>query len=84
MTARLREENDHSINLKKENKIIVTGLESTTPMPNDKVESKKWVDELIGGALNYLIKDSAGEVAFTSPGRRIERGPDHVRSPIER
>ena len=74
VTARLREENDHSINLKKENKIIVTGLESRTPMPNDKVESKKWVDELIGGALNYLIKDSAGEVAFTSPGRRIEKG----------
>ena len=47
VTARLREENNHSINVKKENKIIVTGLESRTPMPNDKVESKKWVDELI-------------------------------------
>ena len=74
VTARLREENDHSINVKKENKIIVTGIESRTPMPNDKVEGKKWVDELIGSTLNYLIKDSAGEVAFTSPGRRIEKG----------
>ena len=39
VTARLREENDHSINVKKENKIIVTGLEARTPMPNDKVEA---------------------------------------------
>ena len=74
VTSRLREENDHAINVKKENKIIVTGLESRTPIPNDKVESKKWIDELIGAALNYLIKDASREVAFTTPGRRIERG----------
>ena len=43
-------------------------------MPNDKVEGKKWVDELIGAALNYLIKDSSKGVPFTNPGRRIERG----------
>ena len=74
VTSRLREENDYVINVKKENKIIVTGLESRTPIPNDKVESKKWIDELIGAALNYLIKDASREVAFTTPGRRIERG----------
>ena len=40
VTARIREEMDHLINVKREDRIIVTGLESQTPMPADKLEKK--------------------------------------------
>ena len=74
VTARIRDEMDYLINVKKENKIIVTGLESRTAMPNDKVEGKKWMDELVGRALDYLVKDSSKEIAFIAQGRRLEKG----------
>ena len=74
VTARIREEMDHLINTKKENKLIVTGLECRTAMPSDKVEGKKWMDELVGEALDYLVKDSSKEIAFIMPGRKIEKG----------
>ena len=74
VTARIREEMDHLINTKKENKLIVTGLESRSAMPADKVEGKKWMDELVGAALDYLVKDSSKEIAFIMPGRKIEKG----------
>ena len=43
-------------------------------MPADKVEGKKWMDELVGAALDYLVKDSSKEIAFIMPGRKIEKG----------
>ena len=43
-------------------------------MPTDKVESKKWMDELVGAALDYLVKDSSKEIAFVMPGRKMEKG----------
>ena len=74
VTARIREEMDHLINVKREDRIIVTGLESQTPMPADKLEQKKWRDELVGAALNYLVPESSKGIAFITPGRRVERG----------
>ena len=74
VSARIREEMDHLINVKKENKLIVTGLESQTAMPADKNEGKKWMDELVGAALNYVTKDSSCGMAFIMPGRNRDRG----------
>ena len=74
VTARIREEMDHLINVKREDRIIVTGLESQTTMPADKLEQKKWRDELVGAALNYLVPESSKGIAFITPGRRVERG----------
>ena len=74
VTARIREEMDHLINVKKENKLIVTGLNSQTAMPTDKVAAKKWMDELVGAALDYLSKDSSKGMAFVMPGRKLEKG----------
>ena len=74
VTARMREEMDHLINVKKENKLIVTGLESQTAMPADKNEGKKWMDVLVGAALDYLTKDSSKGIAFITPGRKLEKG----------
>jgi hypothetical protein len=74
VTARIRDEMDYLINVKKENKLIVTRLESRTAMPNDKLEGNKWMDELVGRALDYLVKDSSKEIAFIAQGRRLEQG----------
>jgi hypothetical protein len=74
VTARIREEMDHLINVKREDRMIVTGLESQTPMLADKLEQKKWRDELVGAALNYLVPESSKGIAFITPGRRVEKG----------
>ena len=74
LTARIREEMDQLINVKKENKLIVTGLNSQTAMPTEKNEAKKWMDELVGTALDYLSKDSSKGMAFITPGRKLEKG----------
>ena len=74
VSARIREEMDHLINVKKENKLIVTGLESKTAMPSEKNEGKKWMDELVGAALNYVTKDSSVGIAFIMAGRNQVKG----------
>ena len=40
VTARIREELDHTANSRKEDKIIITGLTSKSPMPKSSVEKK--------------------------------------------
>ena len=65
---------DHLINVKREDKLIVTGLVSATPMPNDRVEQKKWLVGLAGAALDYILADSSKGIAFVTPGRRVENG----------
>ena len=74
VTARLREEVDYMINVKKEDKLIVTGLENKIPRPEDKREQKKWLDDMVGVALDYLVPDSSKGIAFVTAGRRLEGG----------
>ena len=72
--ARMREEMDHMISVKKENKLIVTGLVANVARPVDKKEEQKWLIDLVGTALNVLIQDSASGIAFVTAGRRSEGG----------
>ena len=74
VTARIREELDHMINVKREDKLIVTGLVSTGTMPGEKNEQKAWLNALVGAALDTVLADSSKGIAFVTPGRRIERG----------
>ena len=46
----------HLINIKRKDKLIITGLESRTVMPLDKGEGKKWMDELVGAVLTTWSK----------------------------
>ena len=32
------------------------------------------MDELVGAALDYLVKDSSKGMAFITPGRKVEKG----------
>ena len=74
VTARILEKLDYDINIKKEDKLIVLGLESKSAMPNEKNEQKKWLVDLVGAAFDSVLPDSSKGVAFVTPGRKIEKG----------
>ena len=72
--ARIREEMDHMINVKKENKLILTGLVTDVVRPKDKKDEQKWLCGLVGTALDFLIPDSSKGIAFVTAGRKSEGG----------
>ena len=73
VTARIREELDYISNSKKEDKIIITGLTSKTPMPTTSEEKKKWLNQIVGETLEKIVPDSSKHVIFTSLGSRNAR-----------
>jgi hypothetical protein len=70
VTARIREELDFSSNIRKEDKIIITGLTSKVPMPANLEERKKWQKEIVGEILNQILPDSAEQISFVTLGRK--------------
>ena len=73
VTARIREEMDYISNTKKEDRIIVTGLTSKTPMPKASEEKKKWLDNIVGEVLERIVPDASKHVVFSSLGSRNSR-----------
>ena len=67
--ARIREELDYLANVKKEDRIVVTGLTSNAAMPTGLEEGKKWIDDLVGAALNEIVPESSDKIQFTNAGR---------------
>jgi hypothetical protein len=59
VTSRIREELDFLSNMRKEDRIIVTGLTSQIPMPVGFEEKKKWLRELVGNTLNQVEAGSS-------------------------
>ncbi len=70
VTARIREELDHTANSRKEDKIIITGLTSKTPMPKSSVDKKNWLDKIVGDVLDRIIPNTSKHVIFASLGSR--------------
>ena len=71
---RIPEKLVHMNNIRKENSLIVTGLESKVAMPVDRAEQRKWLTGLVGAALDYLVQDSSKGIVFVTSGRRVEGG----------
>ena len=69
VTARIREELDAIANEKKEDRLIVNGLTNKTPRPNNLEDRKRWIDEMIGGALNSIEPHSGKHVVFANQGK---------------
>ena len=67
--ARIREELDYLANVKKEDRVVVTGLTSNTTMPADLEEGKRWVNDLVAAALNKIVPESSEKVQFVNSGR---------------
>ena len=68
--ARIREELDFAANVKKEDRLIVTGLVSDTAGPAGGAEYKGWLKELAGAALETIVPGSATKIVVVNPGRR--------------
>ena len=62
VTARIREELDFISNVRKEDRIILTGLTSLTPAPVAFEERKKWMKDLVGGVLNKVEEGASGRI----------------------
>ena len=68
VTARIREELDAIANEKKEDRLIVSGLTNKTPRPTNTEDRKKWIDDMIGGALNLIEPNSGAHIVSANQG----------------
>ena len=73
MFARIRDELDAISNSKKEDKIVVTGLTNTVPMPQSIEGKRTWLREMVGGVFNNLMPGAADEILFVDLGRKNSR-----------
>ena len=70
--ARIREELDFTANTKKEDRIIITGMTSTTERPKSQIDLKKWLKDVVVPAhLNKIVPESGKKILFVSPGRSV-------------
>ena len=67
--SRMREELDFASNCKREDRILIIGLDSKEARPTGQLEFKNWLNKLVGVTLEMISKDSADGVAFVNPLR---------------
>ena len=79
--ARIREELDFAANTKKEDRIIITGMTSTTESPKSQIEMKKWLKEVVVPAhLNKIVPESGKKNSVCEPREKHQWGNPTVRS----
>ena len=69
MFADFKDELDALSNIKKEDRIILTGLTDSIPMPVGAEEKKTWLDNMVMSALNHIDPGGAGKIIFTRQGK---------------
>jgi len=67
--ARTREELDTMANKAKEDRIILTGLTSSTPPPADWEQRKVWLRELVTATLKKIKPDFDGKIGYINQGK---------------
>jgi hypothetical protein len=67
--ARIREELDFAANVKKEDRLIISGVTSRIPKPANEVDARKWRREIVGKALDLILPESDEKIQFVSPSR---------------
>ena len=72
--ARIREELDFISNVKKEDRLLVMGLLSAIRRPEGLAEGKKWLNDIVGAALNQLIPGSSAMIQFVNQVRGTNDG----------
>ena len=73
MFARIRDELDAISNSKKEDRIVVTGLTNSVPMPQSIDGKRKWLNEMVGGILDGIVPGSSSNIQFIDLGKRNTR-----------
>jgi hypothetical protein len=71
--ARTREELDTATNKTKEDRIIVTGLTSSTPAPREKVQKSQWIRKIVVDTLKKIKPDFDGKIGFVNQGKNNGR-----------
>jgi hypothetical protein len=71
--ARTREELDTATNKTKEDRIIITGLTSSTPPPRDKVQKSQWIWKIVAETLKRIKPDFDGKIGFVNQGKNNGR-----------
>jgi hypothetical protein len=69
MLARLREEVDTAANIKKEDRIILTGLKSKDPPPTDARKRDEFLRAMATKIFDTLIPNFQGKITFVNQGK---------------
>ncbi len=67
--ARTREELDTATNKTKEDRVIITGLTSSVPPPQDKVQKSQWLRKVVIDTLKKVKPDFDGKIGFVNQGK---------------
>ena len=73
MFARIREELDSISNSKKEDRIVVTGLTNSVPMPQSIDGKRKWLNEMVAKTLDGIVPGSSANIQFVDLGKKNSR-----------
>jgi hypothetical protein len=63
---RVREIIDFNANIKKEDRIIMTGLTCKTSMPHNVEEKRNWLRQIVGKVLNQIEQNAIDHVVFVT------------------
>ena len=73
MTAKLREDLDFMTNVKNEDRIILTGLTSKTPPPQNHDEKINWIRNIAKEFVKTLDPESSEKINFVKQGRSNDK-----------
>jgi hypothetical protein len=73
MFARTREELDTATNKTKEDRIIMTGLTSSTPAPRDRAQRSQWIRQVVIDTIKKIVPDFDGKIGFVNQGKNNGR-----------
>jgi hypothetical protein len=67
--ARTREELDMAANKLKEDRVVMTGLTSSTPPPSDRAQKNLWLRKLVIDTMKKIKPDFDGTISFINQGK---------------
>ena len=67
--ARIREELDFIVNIKKEGCIVVTGMSLTVPKLASQIETRQWINKIAKLGLVMIVLEAREMVQFVSANR---------------
>ena len=67
--ARIREELDFAANVKKEDRLIISGLSSNVAKPANEVDARRWLRDIAGSALDRILPQSSEKIQFVGGNR---------------
>ena len=67
--ARIREELDFAANVKKEDRLIISGLTSNVAKPANEVDARRWIREIAGAALDKILENSSAKIQFVGANK---------------